>query len=444
MLRVDPQMPFLDMVRSRPMMKEFCRREVLPALWPGAKIAEVAIDSMTYTPGRKCVILYSLASHEGSGLRWAVATFAKDDRLQGVYAEHYAAGANGTRGSGARSAKFLPAYRCLVELFPMDWHLSALGQATNPHEVAPLLARALPDAGSAPDWQPQVEVIRYRPHESCVLRYRLNGGSTEVIGKLYRDQPKAERAWRALNDLHPQAAPAGVIVPQPLANEHGWNLILMERAPGVSMKRLVKEASVPAEAKGAARLAAAALAAYHGLRFESDDVRSIQSELQKLRQRAARLHLVAPALAGGVDALLDRAELLADKLAPAKPSLIHGDCKPSQLLIDGGRVAVVDFDRAGLGDPAIDVGNFMAQFHKEALATGEEHLRQLSEYFLAEYQSQAPRDGLAARARIFQVVSLLRMTVRKFQGSPHSYARKGPASPQVLLLEEAASCLARL
>jgi len=104
----------------------------------------------------------------------------------------------------------------------------------------------------------------------------------------------------------------------------------------------------------------------------------------------------------------------------------------------------VDYDMASLGDPAIDVGNFMAQFIKYALSAGLSHLRQSAPSFLAAYQARSARDGLTERARLFQALSLVRLAVREFRKSPRSYARKGQSSRPVLLLREAAACLAQL
>jgi aminoglycoside phosphotransferase (APT) family kinase protein len=166
--------------------------------------------------------------------------------------------------------------------------------------------------------------------------------------------------------------------------------------------------------------------------------------LEKLQRRAALLRRAAPLLAEQVDALVAKIEPLVLDLGVASPTLIHGDFKPSQLLIDGNRVAIVDFDRACLGDPALDVGNFMAQFNKSALRTGRDYFRKLSEYFLARYQAQGQHSGLGERARLFQVMSLVRMAVRKFESSPHTYAQKGTSSVHFSLLKEAAECLNRL
>jgi aminoglycoside phosphotransferase (APT) family kinase protein len=265
-----------------------------------------------------------------------------------------------------------------------------------------------------------------------------------VIGKAYADGHVAGLVWRAINLLHAQTATLGVTTPRPLEFVERWNLVLMERMGGTSMKRILEDATSD-KAREVTALAATAVAAYHGLKFEGgEEIRSVQSALEKMRKRAVRLPQVAPVLAEQVDVLMRRIEPLAGESGAVEPSFIHGDCKPSQLLIDGEQVAIVDFDRACLGDPALDIGNFMAQFNKLALKKGHDHLRHLASYFLAEYQARLPSSGLTERARVFQAMSLVRMAIRKFESSPHSYAEKGQSSDHVSLLREAALCLDQL
>src|SRR5437667_5976803 len=78
-LRADPELPFLEMAWSPSQMREFLNRRVLPAVWPGQEVTAVAIDEMTYKPGKQCEILYALqfADPTKGQSRWAVVTFSK-------------------------------------------------------------------------------------------------------------------------------------------------------------------------------------------------------------------------------------------------------------------------------------------------------------------------------------------------------------------------------
>ncbi|PYV11498.1 MAG: hypothetical protein DMG07_19020 [Acidobacteria bacterium] len=175
--------------------------------------------------------------------------------------------------------------------------------------------------------------------------------------------------------------------------------------------------------------------------IESQEVWSLETELEHVRHLNTRVRLVAPELADSVDGLLDRIVPLAPAPGAGTRACIHGDCKPSQFLVDGSRVALVDFDRACLGDVAVDVGNFMAALRKEVVR-GREYGRELASHFRSEYERCSGRSGLVDRARVFESAALVRMAVRAFKRSPKRYAHKGGDSLPVLLLREAAECLA--
>lgn len=46
-------------------------------------------------------------------------------------------------------------------------------------------------------------------------------------------------------------------------------------------------------------------------------------------------------------------------LPPARPVLLHRDLHDKQILLDGGEVALLDFDLAAAGDPALDLANLV-------------------------------------------------------------------------------------
>jgi Ser/Thr protein kinase RdoA (MazF antagonist) len=124
--------------------------------------------------------------------------------------------------------------------------------------------------------------------------------------------------------------------------------------------------------------------------------------------------------------------------------VIHSDFKPDQLLIDDGRTSLIDLDGVCRGDPAIDVGNFMAALRKQAVVNGYAGFAALADAFYQAYFARRPNDAIAKRARAFQGVALVRMTLAKFERTPRSYARQGNEWPWLAVLDEAKRCLAEL
>ena len=366
----DPTLPLRDPLQSPTLAGEFLDRHALGALYPDRELGEVAVLSFAYTPGRKCVGLYAvrLRGDPPGGPRWAAMTHARDDRLERVHT-------TGRRG-GAPCAVYVSEHRCLVEPFPTDSDLPTLARALDAAAVA-LRADDRAPARADGNLRPPsaVEVLRHCPHEKCVLRYDgLFAPAVDVIGKVYPSAAKALDVGRKLATLHAPAAARGFRVPRKFDVLADWNLLLMEALRGRSVKRVL-QSDTPAEAERAARAAARALAGLHGLHMASDERRSLTTELDRVRKRTMRLPPVAPLLADEVDRVMRRlaAPLLA--CADERTCLIHADYKPSQLLVEDDRVGMVDFYRACLGDPALDVGRFMAQCRKEAVLVGRDELR---------------------------------------------------------------------
>ena len=219
-------------------------------------------------------------------------------------------------------------------------------------------------------------------------------------------------------------------------------LVLMECVRGPTMKELFRK---PSDNEWMVRTAAEAVATLHSLPYEGGDVRSVQSELTRVRRNAEPLHLVASELAGQLDDVLDRIARLADRLACPRPCVIHGALRPAHLIIVVDDVALIDLDGVGLGDPAFDLAEFMSKCMTQAQISNEDARAGLSEYFLAEYQARVGTDeGLADRVRIICGLTFVTRAIRSFLRAPHRYANEPQSSRPVKYLKEAAACLDRL
>ncbi len=72
---------------------------------------------------------------------------------------------------------------------------------------------------------------------------------------------------------------------------------------------------------------------------------------------AVRLQATVPADLGG---LLDDARQLSRRIAPFRPALCHNDLLPANLIDDGARLWLVDWEYAGAGHPLFDLANASA------------------------------------------------------------------------------------
>lgn len=415
----DPKLHHLEMAWSPYQMAELFNRSVLPALNDSRHVIEAHVERATYSPGKECFVAYTLRfAGAPEEVARCVATFADSVTLQKVYAEHYQANQD--------AVVFLPEYSCLIEFFPFDWKLPFLARALDPREMAQVLGDS--------NQPPEIKVLAYYAHRRGILHYRA--GSTEMLGKLYTPGPLVASVQQVMKDVQSQGTDRGIVIPKPLAVV--GELLLMEWLPGVPVNQVVEQEGLE-QAKAAIRLAAEALSKLHQLQVGSESLRSLESDWERHGKRADRLSLVAPELSERVEALRDQIKSRLSQFDSHPKVFLHGDYKTSQLLMDGGRISVVDFDRAGIGDPAIDVGNFMADLHREAVTSGQAFLRDLADEFLTEYQARSPEldNELKVRARLMQNLALVRMAMRTFRHAPHTEASAAPDTLTGALLQEA-------
>lgn len=189
------------------------------------------MQHMTYRPGRQCVASYDIEFAGGSieGTRTLVVTLAKDERLTMAFERVY----GGTVEAGR--AVYLPAERCLIEAFPLDYEVSSLGRAWDTTSASALLREAgIRCCGGSL----AVETLSYRPHEACVLAYEGQtqaGAPLRLIGKAMREPYKAEHVHLVAQTVASQLDDSVVQVARTYRPETERRLVFMDHAYGVSL-----------------------------------------------------------------------------------------------------------------------------------------------------------------------------------------------------------------
>ncbi|MBI3241830.1 MAG: glycosyltransferase [Chloroflexi bacterium] len=229
--------------------------------------------------------------------------------------------------------------------------------------AAPLLSQHL----SPPVVVEAIEVLKYKPGRRCVLAYQLAGGQN-VIGKVFKDE-RGLRLFRLQQRLWQgcfgPAAADGIHVSQPLAYIPEMRMLLQERASGTTLNALARKTDdirmhVRRSAQGIAKLHESGLAtACAGEEPLSRYL--LTNEVENLSLFAAALLKVRPQSEASVMSLRDALRDWAAQLpAPETITPVHRDFYYSQVLFDGPRLTLIDFDLLALGDPAIDAANFLA------------------------------------------------------------------------------------
>ena len=92
-------------------------------------------------------------------------------------------------------------------------------------------------------------------------------------------------------------------------------------------------------------------------------------ELRILHECLPRVGDAHPRLQRRLARLLTACDRRGASVAEPRSCGIHRDFYPAQVLLDGARLWLIDFDLYCKGDPALDVGNFIGHVTEESLRT---------------------------------------------------------------------------
>lgn len=205
-----------------------------------------------------------------------------------------------------------------------------------------------PDAGK---WS-RPRLIRYVPRRRALL-YWERGGDDALYIKLYRkgDDVVAASNLGALQRADGLAFDA----PRMVAHDEHRRAIFMKELPGVPFTERIAAAEPP-EFAAVGR----ALGSLHASHVEASDRWSARGELASLKRALRDVRRVLPALRDEVRALRKRLRRGARHLEFPDDVPVHGNLFGDQILMDGCRVGIVDWDDLAVGDPLYDLGRLVA------------------------------------------------------------------------------------
>jgi len=305
--------------------------------------------------------------------------------------------------------------RVSVEASPADPAMPHLSRLTDPAYLAALLARLDPGQALATA-RLQVSTIRYRPGQRHVLRVTDPDLCRGYVVKTDRDR-SGRQAVSAARGLHPMLAtvcPETHVV-EPLgysAMEWAalWRLTggtplseqLVGRSPdAAAYVSLVGHAAraLHDHALSALGPESVALLPEHGVDVETEST----------RRAGDHLRVLLPAVARQYDELVTAVSQSVASMPKATPTFLHGDLKSDNLLVEDGRVRILDLDRVCLGDPALDLGKFLADLRW--WSGDDQRAGQLTEAFRAGYGAAA--DHRWARAELLAALFEAKFAARR-------------------------------
>jgi len=243
-----------------------------------------------------------------------------------------------------------------------------LGRALDPAEVERALSRLAGWEGAAVR---AIRAVRYKPGRRCLIEYDIELPSSELVSLVAKARARgADHAtFAVLLELRRQGfderSADGISVPEPIAVIPELGLWLQRKIDGVS----VTEGLAAAHGVALARRLAEAAHKLHGAAVPARREHTMADELRILHDC---LHAVAaqrPDWAARLERLLAACARIAAATPLPRGCGIHRDFYPDQVLVDGDRLYLLDFDLYCRGDPALDIGNCIGHITEQALRT---------------------------------------------------------------------------
>jgi aminoglycoside phosphotransferase (APT) family kinase protein len=417
-------------------------------------IESCEVEQATYIANVGCVVRYQLAIADSDGQPFDVLVsghvFSTQDECDAFVNDRLAPAAGLLAGRAdmapfARPVAGIEPLHMAVFVFPIDADLPELAAVTDIERMRSAFQVVLP-AAQARVFEVadcSVELVDYGRQRRATLRYRVRGpaqagGEFEqvVYGKLTGDGSGAMAgsiisALRQRLLLRP--ADERFAVPDVFAWLPAIRLSLLEAIPGESLigdmvKGRVRGKADPDAVPPLETLVEACgriAATLHTSGIQLGPRRSFDDELAALRRGLDQMRRFSPALAAELEPRIDRLAAEAARTEPLAACFSHGDFTHGQVLIDGERVGLIDFDSVCQSEPALDIGQFLTYLRlagtkskltpeqTEAVLTG------LADRFVDAYGTAA---GLAAgdvaqllgRVGLYRKVSMLRRISRSW------------------------------
>ncbi len=376
---------------------------------PGVDLRSACSRYVRYKPNTNCLSAYQL-DVAGERVNAYAKAYSLTDQRKPDKASRFP-GVSGPLGPGRVVMKDKA---IVVSVFPNDNDVESLYLLATDEDRAHLLHRILPDR---PDlWTAKCHTLAYKPDRRYVGQLLVSG------------EPQAVLKFYTRSSFQPTSRPAKVVssgktlrIAQRLGRSNRHCVVALEWLPGRLLIDALEDPNFPS-----APLAAvgAALAELHLQSAKRLKTRTGQRVAVSLLEVAEALAVICPNLSERVTSLATRlAKCLSDQAVGAQ--MIHGDFYAKQVLLQRDQVALIDLDSARSGDPAADLGNFMAHQERYALSGRVSHQRLESdrEALLEGYRSNKTQLDLG-RVDFYTAIGLLRIAAQPFRDREPDWPEK--------------------
>jgi len=308
-----------------------------------------------------------------------------------------------------RCAEHLSTYQLLINLPDAEQSLPRVSELLDPPCATQLLRDNLGHFSNQ-DTLVNIDVVRHKPGKRMLIEYTFkqpDGEQHAILGKV-RLKRFDKHTWNVNHALYQDQFGENnsdrIMVPSPLGYAKSHHIWFQKKVTGtICFDDFCHDGEI-------AERIAQTLYKLHSSKVTTERTHSHQDEIELLEKY---LHQAATRLPDNSDDILDvlsHCKRQVNQLEALKsPTTIHRDFYHDQVLIDNDHVYLLDLDLLCNGDPALDIGNFIAHIEEQCLRQFDEpdYAQLKIERFIQRYQELAGCD-LRSRIETFTTLSWAR------------------------------------
>ncbi len=378
----------------------------LQMAFPEMTIQSAQAEYLRYKPFTSCLVKYALQTDQGPDFVYARAYPSEiKDKLSKAVTQIQA------------DALVVCGEQAIIyQHFPSDRKLNSLKQLIDHDERKRLLENRFPKLNLL--WQSKLSPIVYKPERRFVAK--LQSANTQAIIKLYNkaDFTKAYANAKAFSEQN------SFSTAKLLGRTKRHQLLAFEFLEG----DLLRNALMNSQDNTALVKVGSTLAELHQLPSEKLEPRSRSQEIARVTALTSYLSWLLPHLDNRLSTLSKYLCLNLEQAAPLG-KVVHGDFYGKQILLNKQSIAVIDLDEAYKGDPAHDLGLFIAHLERDKLRAMLKSSPEATKHaFLSGYEQTAK--SIPANLNLYIVTELLGLMPHFFRNRDANW----PLLTETLLL----------
>jgi tRNA A-37 threonylcarbamoyl transferase component Bud32 len=294
-----------------------------------------------------------------------------------------------------------------------DPKMPFLTEALTPNKVQNVLTKSLSCEFKNIELQ-SIRVIRHKLGRRCAIAYDLaletpdSSQSLTIIGKVRAkglDHHSYELQRTLWNDGFTEDSVDGISVPELMGIIPEWQMWLQKKVPGTVATNLL----AGAEGVSLARKIAQASYKLHQTGISLRRCHTIADELRILHDRIPKVTQQYPHWEKRLERILEKCDRLGADILEHNLCGIHRDFYGDQVIVNGDRLYLLDFDLYCQGNPALDLGNFIAHLSEYSLRIlGNPYALADQEAAMTEYFVQSYGEAIRSAIQTYATLTLVR------------------------------------